>query len=327
MEGNKDDDSVDDGLDAKLFYGENACECIVVKTGKQCSNYAYYFDRGKVLCGMHSKKESRQKLPVNPNKNELRIKLLEDARRNIDKQAETNREKSLKGIVVVSKMRMMKKPPHFNGMLNVYPNYKDQNRKDGFGCMRLSPKSLGPVEHNMPGLPAATTIENYHQFAKFWDFELDQDGNIKEEYLEKRKVAYTSAPQRHKYNRQFLIEQSKNGNPNCPSFSMYYDKEGKEHRYSYLQCRYFYCHWYELLAKKEQDFLVLKQKILDGYDINIVGYDGYSVDTDLWVCFNDTSRPFGHELVLYTMLVEEDRDKYPWNRFYRENRYLYENVI
>ena len=108
---------------------------------------------------------------------------------------------------------------------------------------------------------------------------------------------------------------------------MYYDKDGKEQRYNYLQCRYFYCHWYEFLVKKEKDFQELKQKILDGYNINIVGYDGYSVDKDLWICFNDTGKPFGHELVLYTMLVEDNRDKYPWNRFYRENSYLYENVI
>ena len=59
-----------------LFYGENPCECIVAKTGKKCSNNAYYFYKGKVMCGMHSKKESRKKLPVNPNKNELKKKII-----------------------------------------------------------------------------------------------------------------------------------------------------------------------------------------------------------------------------------------------------------
>ena len=67
---------------------------------------------------------------------------------------------------------MMKKPELIDGYLNVFPNYKHQNRKDGYGCAKLSPKSLGPVNHGMPNLPIAKNIENYHQFAKFWDYSI-----------------------------------------------------------------------------------------------------------------------------------------------------------
>jgi hypothetical protein len=63
---------------------------------------------------------------------------------------------------------------------------------------------------------------------------------------------------------------------------MYYDKHGKEHRYTYLQCRYFYCHFYEKLTPKEPDFIKLKQMIFNGVNINIVGYDGYNVTKSLW---------------------------------------------
>ena len=80
--------------------------------------------------------------------------------------------------MIVSKFRMMKKPEYKKGYLNVFPNSKHQDRKDGFGCASLSPKSLGPVQHTMPNLPPAFNIENYHQFAKFWAFELDKNNNI-----------------------------------------------------------------------------------------------------------------------------------------------------
>lgn len=212
---------------------------------------------------------------------------------------------------------MMKNPKYVTGYLNVFPNYKHQNRKDGFGCMRLSPKSLGPVIHNMPGLPAATTIENYHQFAKFWQFELDEKDEILEKYKLDRVKAYTSPPMRHKYDK----------NINIPKFSMYYDKYGKEHRYNYLQCRYFYCHFYEKLASKEKDFINLKEMIKNGYNLNICGYDGYNVTKSLIEHYTDTSKPFGHELVLYTMLIEDNNDNYPWNIYYNKNKEIYADVI
>ena len=41
---------------------------------------------------------------------------------------------------------------------------------------------------------------------------------------------------------------------------MYYDKDGKEHRYTYIECRYFYCHWYEKLLKETNDYKELVNK-------------------------------------------------------------------
>jgi hypothetical protein len=62
---------------------------------------------------------------------------------------------------------MMKNPEHIEGFLKVFPNYKHQNRQDGFGCMKLSPKYLGPVDHGQPDLPPALNIENFHQYVTF----------------------------------------------------------------------------------------------------------------------------------------------------------------
>ena len=63
-------------------------------------------------------------------------------------------------------MGMMKPPEHIDGYLKVFPNFKHQNRKDGFGCASLSPKALGPVSD---GSRHAKNIENFHQGAKIFE--------------------------------------------------------------------------------------------------------------------------------------------------------------
>ena len=309
------------------YFGEKKCEGIIKSRNVDCQNNVYFESNGKLLCGVHSKKDkNRVKLPVNPRKDEIYQEEMEKRQKEVEGTAKINKDNKQKGSVIVSKLIMMKNPEYVKGYLNVFSNYKHQNRKDGFGCMKLSPKSLGPVDHGMPNLPPAKTIENYHQFAKFWKFELDSEGKILNKYKKTRADAYLDPiPYRHKYDRKTLSQY--NNNINIPEFSAYYGKNGKEHRYNYLQCRYFYCHFYEILASKEPDFVKLKKMIKDGYNLNIIGYDGYNVQDDLWTCYNDISRPFGHELVLYSMLVEDDSKKYPWNVFYNENKELYEGVI
>ena len=41
----------------------------------------------------------------------------------------------------------------------------------------------------------------------------------------------------------------------------------------------------------------------------------------------DTTKPFGHEMVLYTMLKEDSRNNYPWNIYYKENQDIYNGLI
>jgi hypothetical protein len=236
------------------YYGEQLCESIVKSTNSSCLNNAYFISDNILLCGVHCKKYNNViTLPKNPNKAIVTKTKLEEIKKEIEYVAQQNKFNGKSGNVIVSKLLMMKNPKYEKGYLNVFPNYKHQNRQDGFGCMKLSPKSLGPVCHNMPGLPDATSIENYHQFAKFWKFELDENGNVLEKYKNDRITAYTSPPLRHKYDKKILLQY--NNNINIPEFSLFYDKYGNEKRYTYLQCRYFYCHFYEILATKEDDFI------------------------------------------------------------------------
>lgn len=301
-----------------VFYGEIQCQGTIHSNGNPCTNLAYYLCEEKYLCGVHSKKLNKTTLPKNPNAKKL---LEEKYKKHFERCDEL---KNPIGKVIVKKMLMMKNPELLEGFINVFPNFKHGSRKDGFGLPSLSPKSLGPVNHGMPNLPPAKNIENYHQFAKFWEFELEGD-EVKPEYFQKRVNAYLDeTPYRHKHDKKIL---EKYGNVNIPKYSIYYDKNGEPHYYNYLDCRYFYCHFYEELVKNQEDFLMLKSKLEEGYNFCICGYDGYEPKENLMEMYLDTSKPFGHEMVLYTMLIENDNKKYPWNIYYLENFHLYQNVI
>ena len=151
----------------EIYWGEKICESIVKSTNKPCENKSYYLQDNKILCGCHSIKDKRQILNKNPKMDEIIETNYLKHTTHIEDIAENNKNNNILGKVLVSKLKMMQKPELIKGYINVYPNYKHQHRTDGFGCSMLSPKSLGPIEHNMSNLPTAKNLENYHQFAKF----------------------------------------------------------------------------------------------------------------------------------------------------------------
>jgi hypothetical protein len=263
----------------------------------------------------------RTELPKNPNAAKNEEEQRKEHQKSVEVAAEKNKKEYKTGSVMVSKMRMMKKVEPESGYLSVFPNYKHANRKDGLGLPSLSPKSLGPVEHGMPDVPPAENLENFWQFSKAFAFEVDTQGNLLPLFEEKRQQGFTDkTPHRQKYEKKVLSKYSTNVNK--PLFSVFVDKQGEERRFSYIQARYFYCKIYEELAKKEKDFVKLQKLISEGYNLNLVGYDGYKVSDDLMWHYLDESQPFGHELVLYTLLTREEGD-YPWNVYREENKKLY----
>ena len=230
------------------------------------------------------------------------------------KLIELGRQENLRqgmiGKVIVSKLRMMKHPEEHSGYLKVFPNYKHQNRGDGFGCMSLSPMSLGPVDHGQPELPMAKNIENFHQGSKCFKEETDEEGNPSAVYKQNRQEFYKDkTPHRHKY---MGLDKK---NRNIPLYFVWIDMDKKEHHLSYFECRQFYCTFYERLASKQEDFLKLQELIWNGTNIQICGYDGRSIeDRSIEEEYFDGSKPFGHELVLATMLREKP-ENYPWRKY------------
>lgn len=287
-----------------LYYNEHPCTART-KAGKKCVNNAYYFPQ---LCGVHNKDEGREKLPINPNAKVNREKKLEKHRKGVESAAKENRDNGLCGMIINTRMRMMKDVPLYKGYLNVFPNYRHGNRKDGIGMPTLSPFNLGPVEHDEPDFPPAQCIENYHQFSKVFSHEVDKKGNVRDEFFKlRRKMFKCPDGERHKVKGE------------VPLFAVYTDSEGREDRYSYIGSKQFYCRAYESLAKKEKEYKRLRKLIDDGYNINLCGYDANDdVDSEMEDLasiisdkYHDEEAIFGHELVLFTLLTL-DPDKYPW---------------
>ena len=284
------------------YYGEFPCQA-----EQGCQNNAAWDQKGRFLCGVHAKRADRQALPRRSPQEAIALRTLkeDEHRLSVEANSKANRDQMRKGKVSLHRMRMMHNVPLVSGVLNVFPNIKHQSRSDGFGCMRLSPMHLGPVEHGQPGLPPALNIENFHQGSKCFPAETNPVSNDPTElFYQNRLSFYTdSVPHRHKFKKVI------------PCYFIWVDKDNKEHKLSYIESRQFYCNFYERLAAREQDFAKLCTFINEGTDICICGYDaaplkpGESTEE----AYLDPSRPFGHERVLFTMLSTEP-NTWPWRK-------------
>jgi hypothetical protein len=209
-------------------------------------------------------------------------------------------------------MRMMRKTQLTDGYLSVYPNYNDKNKKDGLGLPSLSPKSIGPIYHGQPGIAPALNLENLHQANKCFKEEIDSDGNPRPDFYRRQTEMYTDpTPWRHKF-KKYPELTAPAMNKNIPVYSVWITRNNIELHLSYVESRQIYCTFYEHMTINNPDYLLLKKKLEDGYNLQICGYDAYQPadmsETGFDACYRDTLKPFGHELVLCSMLLNYS----PW---------------
>ena len=145
------------------MYGQTQCQ------RSPCRNHAYYRLGTQLVCGVHSRnKPDRVELP----KMSAAAKLLQSQQlratesQQIEAARQANVAQGQPGQVIVSQLAMRRHPESHVGYLKVFPNFKHQNRTDGYGCAALSPMSLGSVVHGQPGLNPALNLENFHQGSK-----------------------------------------------------------------------------------------------------------------------------------------------------------------
>lgn len=313
----------------KVYWGEADCQAVYksgANKGKPCKNKAYWYSNSQYVCGFHGDKKDRIKLDKNPYADAHKAEVIKYRQKLVEEAKELNKKNEKVGNVICSQFKMMKPPEHIDGYLKIFPNFKHGGRKDGYGCPTLSPKSIGPIIHRMPNVPVAQNLENFHQFAKCFKSEVDPNDPNKplQSFYDLRNKGYLDKiPHRHKFPLKDMKKLGQKGNKNIPLYSVYSDINGKEYHYSYIECRYFYCHFYERLTKKTAEFMQLLKWLKDGYNLQIIGYDAYPIDMDLYDHYLDSSKPFGHELVLYSLLVIEDPKKYPWNIYRKNNSHLY----
>lgn len=172
---------------------------------------------------------------------------------------------------------------------------------------QLCPMTLGPVMTGETKFPVSQTLENYWQGSKVFGRDLDAGGNVGSVYALSKRLMYNNlVGKRHKYSRGMR-----------PLYTIYFDKE-REVRYEYayltngnepVEARKFYCCHYAYLAKKQPQYQELLNRLKRGENLLIKGYDASLIDSqdaNLQAIINrhygDSSEPFGHEKVLFTML-------------------------
>jgi hypothetical protein len=291
----------------KIHYGEINCE------KDNCSNKAHWYLDQNYLCGVHARKNTDREALPKFSKKETQERLTEKITKDkklIGRARRKNADAGRRGRIILCRMWMYRNPENKSGFLKVYPNFKHQNKKDGFGCMRLSPTALGPVHHGQPGLPPAKNIENFHRGNKVFAEEMDEDGNPSKEYYENRECFYLDdKPHRHKF-----VGAGKN--KNIPKYFIWVDKDGFERRLTYIESRQFYCTFYERLASQEKDFKRLLQLYRKGFNLQICGYDAHPMSIDqIQEEYLNPEIPFGHERVLVSMLLLWDTPgEFPWRK-------------
>lgn len=315
-----------------IYSGEIKCAT------QKCTNHAYYESSsgGIYLCGVHSRKDAhRRVLPKNPNAAELRHNQLQEyAKQAFIAQASLAPQR---GFLATRSLRMMKPLPIKSGYFAVLPNAKAHSYGCPdlvWACQSLSPMRLGPVRHTQPGLPPSQNIENFHQFNKVFESEVDRNldpPGVLPIWYERRLMGYADKiPHRHKLGNSKAEHLKNSGagkgaNANMCVFSVFVDPEGRERRYSYVESRVFYCTFYEELATKTEDFQRLHRELLAGASLCLMGYDARDHEGDLsdellmqW--YLDPTRPFGHEMVLLALLhTWPRREALPWNRWKAEH--------
>lgn len=303
------------------YRGENQCQARLAKGG-ECQNKSYFNTNGVLKCGVHSKKDvGRLELLVNPNSEE-RLKIFNERRRQtILSLQDTNRILGRPGKVITTKLRMMKAPERLDSYISVFPNFRSGQQTDGvleFRMPNLSPMKI-PVGHEQPGLPPSKNLENFHQGNKVFASEVDSMGSPLPIWYERRLAMYNDEiPHRHKLGKtkaEHMKAAKCVDNANICLYSIIVLPNGKTERISYVDSRKYYCRFYEEGVKNTSEYKQLQQYLEDGYNLQIFGYDAYPIDEkeNITKHYNDPGLPFGHEMVLYTMLTLTP-SQYPWKQ-------------
>lgn len=293
-----------------VYYGEDICE-VRTGAGAACTNGAYWaLPSGARVCGVHKRREEGAvALPKLPAADKAKA---DDAKyasmhARIEEAAAERRKVGAKGAVSVGKLFGRKNPPLLDGVLNVFPNFWHGGRRDGLGLPTLSPMALGPVGHGQPGAPPALNLENFHQGSKCYPDEVGPDGEPAPAFWASRNAMYTDAtPHRHKL--------CGLGRDAKPAYFVWVASDHTIHKLGWVASRQFYCAFYERLASAKADLATLRLLVDQGTAVHILGYDGRPVEPTaaaIDAAYMSTEHPFGHELVLFAMLVLPEA-AWPW---------------
>ena len=153
------------------------------------------------------------------------------------------------------------------------------------------------VDENGKLLPPCVRFENFWQSLKVYTFELDADNEITKEYFIRRRKNFSDSKGHRRVFPKKVLEQR-----NAKVEFSYFDGI----RYNYINARKkIYCPMYAEMVQKTRYFKSLKERMENGENLLIIGFDGFSFDPktdDVYQHLNDPTKPFGHEAVICCLL-------------------------
>jgi len=315
------------------FANEHNCAIISRKTEKQCNNKAKYYHRADngtlaLLCRVHAKTYGApcQSLPIDELRTE---KQKEMYNAHVERAFQAALKTSAPGRLQCLKISAMRVAPFQEHYLNVMLVLDAVRRRDGIDGSALAPGRLGPVVHEQPGLPPATSVSAYVVGSEVWTCEMDLASRMPiPHWFEMRIEIFGSVVVRRPKYRYFETT-------NRLEYSLYVTLAGQERRFDAIEARYFFCTAYADLAVRKRLFAQLKEWHADGVDLCFCGFDAPSTPVP-WPLTADAlyrdyycndKVAFGHELVLLALLLCEDtHDELPWDRYRREYPSNYSGV-
>lgn len=309
-------------------HGEIKCQG-KTKTGV-CRHGAYFkvtdsFGKVQFMCGVHSKGKGMKRTELTKmskkekegKKTERVEEMIDLAVENIQSRDPGEHKWKLKLVKMGGLFPFVPLRP---GWINIYPNFKRNWQGIGGNYPELSPMSLGPVVHGQPDVPDSKNIENFHQGSKFFSEKEDEESFKKNQ----KRMFLSREPQRHKF---------KGLTKNIPDHFVWIDKNKKEHHLTYIESRQFYCNFYERLARKKKQYGCIQKMLSVGCYIQLCGPDAFSIDgigedvidmdqneliDNIEKEYLSPTVPFGHERVLFTMLIFDllkiADDQFPWRK-------------
>jgi hypothetical protein len=176
---------------------------------------------------------------------------------------------------------------------------------------QLSPMLLGPITAKKHGWTDedhgeklygvkrpfhARNLENMWQSSKVWEGEEDSTTKMPGKAWYERRQRLWRDTKGHRW-----VKKGKDasGNRNIALYQMWGAR-----KLSYLEARrHIYCPIYSELVQQTDAYKKLEQRLQKGENLLLLGFDGYPQGQRTWKeCFEDISKPFGHEQTLACLL-------------------------
>ena len=270
------------------------------KNGDDCINLSSFYYNGKYFCCVHKPKNNLTgkiiRLKVDPQ-------IAIDRQNAYMKHMKTVKKHDRKGKIIMENLNFGTVPVYMDGCYMIFANKAPRHKGYGIHMPDLSPMIMGPIIHNKA---VSRILENWWKSCKVYDFEIDHDSDsVKKTFYETQKKWMNLDKVNLKKSKFYPKEPKKSFDKVNMKFVLF---PNDDKRYTYIDSRSVYVKLYKQYATKTVSYRKLVKLLNDGYDICLCSYNSIDTNNELSLSdikkrMNDPDKSFGHEFVLYSMLM------------------------